>query len=421
MKKIVNLFYKGCDGMFCGECGAKCNKDDLFCGECGAPLKKEEKENKSVKKRKPISKKNKLLITIITILVIVLVVVIVILSNVSSPKSVAENFFKALATNDGKKMYQYLNIEDDNTFTSEKIFESIIKAQEKDDKIENYEITNVTYGTGKLSADVTITYTTKNSSNEKTMVLSLTKAKDKKWLFFDDWNVNFKTNSLIVEDFKIWVPKKSKVTFGGIKVSNKYLDNSMSTSEKDCYVLNQVFAAKTNVEVKLDGGFVIKDEVIPSSYRNSYTASVSLDSVSEKEQEKIKDVILKDLTSVYNGVIQNKGFEEIKQTLSAENETNEVKNAYDDLLEEVMDSSNILTAINFNKVTLSSLKLDDEGNFKIRFKANYAYSIKYQDFSGNEMTKDSSDYSYIDFTYNIKDGNYHLVDIDNLEDYFSRY
>ena len=98
--------------MYCGECGAKNEKDSLFCSECGAKLeheepvkkgkkttaKKEENKSESTKKepaientpreRKKLSKKYKILIGAGALFIILLIVVWQVLANITSPKHV---------------------------------------------------------------------------------------------------------------------------------------------------------------------------------------------------------------------------------------------------------------------------------------------------------------------------------------------
>lgn len=409
--------------MYCEECGAKCKKDELFCAECGAPLQKEEPPKKEKKtEKKPMSKGKKRACILIAFVVAALVIAYCILNNQLSPKTIAKNFVDAIASSDSDKLYKYLDLGDDQTFTSKKIFAELMDGEDQEVDIENYKVTNVTYGDGNLSASVTIAYTSKGSSSEKTTTIPLIKSKNKKWLVFDEWKINFSgTNSMVVKDFKLYVPKDSKVTYADISVDQKYKDAKSSTDEKDCYVLPQVFPAETEIKIALKDGLTLEDTVTPSSYRTSYTANISLDMIRDEDQTKIKDTIKGNLTTIYNGVLQNKAFQDIKGDLKISSEKEkDIQSEYESLVEDLKESSNTLTAISFTNVTLSRVEFDDNGELEFRAKVEYKYSIKYS-YSGSERTKDSSDSSYVNLAYHLQDGNYQLVDIDNLVDYFSRY
>lgn len=419
--------------MYCGECGTKNEKGDLFCANCGAkleiaePVKKE--KNNSIP-RKPISKKTKIMVGIIAVVAIVFIAGFSILSNLTSPKTVAKNYVDAIVKKDASKLYNYLELDGDKTFTSKKIFSELMKDSNESIDIENYKITDVNYGTGKLTATVTITYTSKNSSAEKTLRVPLTKEKNKKWLIFDDWKIaNSEISGMIVEDFEITVPKDSIVTYSGIKVDKKYLDSKESTNSLDVYVLKQVFATATKIIVTLPSGYEIEEEITPSFYKTSYTAKLSLSTISKEEQEKIAETVKKDLVAIYTNAIASKAFNEVKGNFTiAQGKEDQIEKLYNEFVTDLKDAYNVLTAIDFTNITLSSISLDDDGYLEVRFKANYKYTVKYTDYSGEEKTKDSSSYSYMTITYsygstseNSKEKGYTMVSFDNLEDYFSRY
>lgn len=164
VEKMVSLNRKGVDEMYCGECGAKLEKDATFCGECGAPVKKEkETAHKSSEKkeesthvdrppRKPMSKKTKIISVIVIVVIVGLFAAYQIVGNQFSVKTVAKEYVEALADNDWNKLYSYLNLEGDTTFVSQDIFKELMGDSES--KIKNFSIGEVTYDEGKLSAQL---------------------------------------------------------------------------------------------------------------------------------------------------------------------------------------------------------------------------------------------------------------------------
>lgn len=417
--------------MFCGECGAKLKKGDLFCEECGAKVEKETDAQKVVKKenkttnsnpKKPMDKKTKIIIAVVAVVAIVLFGVYQMFSNMYSPKEVAKDYVDALISKDASKLYSYLEIEGDKTFVDKKSFEKILEDEDYSVDIENYTITKVEYATGKLSATVTINYTTKSSSSEKTKTISLTKAKEKKLLFFDDWKVSdLSADSMIVEDYKITVPKDATVTFAGIKVDSKFIDKDESTDELDVYVLPQVFNVKVEITAKLSNGMELTNEVTPSSYYNSYKLSFSLDSLSKDAKEKLTNTFTTDIKALYQAGIERKTWDDIKATYTKDGvDTTDLQDTYTDFVEDLTEASNVLKSIDFTKVELSSLSLDDN-NLVVRAKVNYKYTVEYTPYSGEATTKNSSSYSYVTFTYQMDDDSYSLVNAKNLTTYFSRY
>lgn len=417
--------------MFCGECGAKLKKGDLFCGECGAKTEQTEEVKKVVKStsdnsssspKKPMDKKTKIIIAVVAVVAVGLFGLYQMFSNMYSPKEVAKDYIDALIKKDASKLYSYIELEGDKTFVTKKAFKTLLEDEDYSVNIDNYTITDVEYATGKLSAKVTVSYTTKSSSSEKTKTISLTKAKDKKLLFFDNWQVaDMSTDSMVTEDYEITVPKDSKVTFAGIKVDKKYLDKDESTDSEDVYVLPQVFKAETEINVELSNGIKITDEKTPSSYYNYYRFSFSLDKLSESNKKDLTKTFESDIKNLYKAAIEKKTWDDVKANYSKNKiDTTELEDAYSDFVDNIAGSSNTLKSIDFTDVELSNVSLND-GDLVVRARAKYKYSIEYKSYSGEVTTKDDNDSSYITLTYKMTGKTYSLYDIRNITTYFSRY
>lgn len=410
--------------MFCGECGAKNKKTDVFCSECGAPLEHEEKEEvNTVKKtvtRQPMSKKNKIIIAIIVLVVVVLGVGYKIGSNLTSPKKIAEDYIQAMIDQDGEKLYKYIQIEGDTTFASKKMFADLLKSKKDESDIVNYKITDVKYGDSKLSAKVTIKYTTKNSSSEKTDAINLTKQKGNKYLIFDNWKISdFSADDLLVKNFTLKASKGAKVSFAGIEVTEKYLNKDESTSKLDVYTLPEVFTAETTIKAILANGIEIEKKVTPSSYRDSYTLTFDEDNLSEASKEKIINRSKAVLTTVYTNAIAGNNFDEFKSNFEHNNlDLTKLGASYKEFLEDLQGASRALTSIEFTDMSIYDLSLNSDGNIEVEVRASFDYSIKYTSYSGEETTDEDDDYKYITLTYAYDNNEYYLIDMDDLQYYF---
>ena len=415
--------------MFCGECGAKNNKEDRFCSECGAPLEQEEAQETTTnvvkKPRQPMSKKNKIIVAVIAAIVVVLGIGYKVGSDMTSPKSIASDYIKAVVSNDSDRLYKYLEIEGDKTFVSKKIFNELMSNTDDSNSssIENYKITNVEYGDGKLTAKVYFTYTIKGSSLEKTSSISLTKQKDKKFIIFDNWKISdLSTDSTIIKDYKIKVTKGSTVTFAGVKLTDKYLDKEESTSKIDVYSLPQVFTTKTTLKAELPSGLEIEEEVTPSSYYSTHTVTFDEDSLTEAAKEKITEKSKEVLTTIYESAIANKQFSEIKSSFEHGNlDLTDLETNYNSFVSNLTNSSNTLTSITLTNLTLYDLDLNDDGYLEIEFRVNYNYSISYANWDDEVQTHHDSDSDYMTVVLAYDNGEYYLVDFDSLDYYFSRY
>ena len=414
--------------MFCGECGTKNKKGDAFCKECGSKLESVEVTTNKTKKevsnapKKPMAKSTKIIIGVVAVVVAALVALFIILGNVTNPKHVAKEYIQAVVNKDGNKLYNYLNIEGDSTFVSKNVFNNYIKEKIKDDAVTNYKITDVEYSTGKLQATVRFTYTTKNSSSEKTGKVTLTKDKSKKYLFFDNWKINDSIDTAVVKDYTLKVTKGSTLTYGGIKVDKKYLASSKSSTEYDVYVLPQVFGYETVVKAVLPSGLEIEEKVTPSTYYSTHTVSFDEDTLTDAAKNKIIEVAKKDLNTIYTSAIAKKSFADIKSNFDVKGiDLTKFEQSYNNFVTKLGNESNILTSFTVTNASIYDIDLDSNGYLEVEFKVNYDYAIKYTDYSNNEKTHSDSDYDYMTVTLTYKNGTYYLVNINELETYFSRY
>lgn len=414
--------------MFCGECGTKNKKGDAFCKECGAKLEVVEVKKTKTKNvvnntpKKPMTKSTKIIIGVIALVVVAFVVLFVVLGNITNPKNVAKEYIQAVINKDGNRLYSYLNISGDSTFVSKKVFSDYVKEELEDTSITNYKITDVEYSTGKLQATVKFTYTTKNSSSESNGKVSLTKNKSKKYVFFDNWKISDSINTTVVKDYTLKVTKGSKLTFGGINVDKKYLNSSKSSNEYDVYVLPQVFAYETVVKAVLPSGLEIEEKVTPSSYNSNHTVSFDEDSMTDAAKNKIIEVAKKDITTIYTSAIAKKSFADIKSNFNVSgNDLTKLEQSYNEFVSDLGSESNILTSFTVTDATVYDIDLDSNGYIDVEFKVNYDYTIKYNDYSNNEKTHSDSDYDYMDVKLTYNKGSYYLVDVSELETYFSKY
>lgn len=413
--------------MYCSECGAKNKKTDAFCSECGHPLVQEEEKQevttKVVKDKKPMSKKNKIIIGIIVGIFLLLGIGYKVGSDMSSPKKVADEYIKDVISGDGNKLYKYLELEGDKTFVSKKTFASLIKDNNSTTSIDNYKITDVEYGSGKLTATVKFSYTSKNSSSEKTSSIKLSKESKKKFIIFDSWKVNDSSiTASTVKDYTIKVTKGSKVTFAGVEVKSKYLNKDESNSKFDVYDLPQVFATKTELKTVLPSGMEITESVTPSSYYNLHEVSLDENTLSAKEKESILSKSKEALTTIYTNAISEKEFSSFKSTFEHGNlDLSKLETSYNSFLSDLKDATNTLTSITFKTLSIYDVDLTDDGYLEVEVKANYDYTVKYTNWNNEEKENSSSSYEYMKLIYAYEKGEYYLVNVADLEDYFSRY
>ena len=403
--------------MYCGECGAKLKKNAEFCGECGAKVHQKEEEEKKTKnvvkktERKPMSKKKKAIIITVVVLVVAVIGSYWFLSKRFGPEGVATEYLEAMISNDADRIYNAINLSGDTTFTTKEAFEKIFDSLHNGyDDVVNYKVIDVEYNEGKLTANVEFQIASEGSE-EDTITIRVIKNSQKKFLIFDSWQVSNVSNSLLVKDYQITVPKNSTVTVNDIALESKYLNNDKSTEELDVYVIPQIFVGTTTIKTVLPCGIEETSEQNISSYNTSYKADVSLESLTDEMETTLEEQVKKDLTTLYANIIAKKDWNSIKESYNYANaDLKNLEQEYEDLYEELVTDNDVtLKAFEVTDVNITDVSLNDN-QLEISAKFTYKYTVDYQNFNNETKTKEgnssyttSISYDYVDNAYKIND------------------
>lgn len=414
--------------MYCGECGAKLEKGASFCGECGTKVESPKEKQKitssnntsrQITPKKPISKKNKIIIGVSAVVILTLILGYNFLNKKFGPEGIAEDYFKAIVDVDANALYNYLNIEGDKTFVTKETFKELLSEIESEQNITNYTISEVEYEEGNLSARVIIKYTSKDSQSEMTEYVYLTKAKEKKFLIFDKWEVKEDFDSIIIKDYKIKVPTGSKVTINKTELKDKYLDKTSSSDNWDVYLIPQIFKAETKINTTLPIGYSIEEQVTPSSY--TYTAKLELSKLSSDDVKKLENKVKSDMTALYQNMIDKKDWNVVKETYNIKGvDMEELEDTYSDLYDDVAEhDSKKLKKFEITSVNINNVTTNDEGQLRISVKFGYKYTLDYTDYNDTvtEKTGESSFSPYL--TYENSGEELKLYDASYLVSYFS--
>lgn len=409
--------------MYCGECGAKNKKDAEFCSECGAKLEheKEEKNKKEEKKevKKPMTKKNKIILLVVLILIVLLIIGYSFLNKKYSAEGVATDYLEALISNDADKIYDSLNIDSNNKFTSKETFKKMFEENYKTDiEVLNYTLTDIEYNDGNLSAEVEFKVIYKDSK-EDSITINVVKDSKKKFLVFDSWYVSNGENALIVNDYTINVPKGAKVSVNDIELDNNYLNKDKSTDSKDVYVIDKIFRGTATIKTNI-WGIETSKEVNVSSYNDNYTANIDTDTMPEETQNKIQEQVKTDINGIYKNIIDKKKWNDIKDSYAYNKvDLSNLEDEYNDLYEEVVeDDDKTLKKFDITDINISQLSID-EGRLKVRARVYFDYTIDYKNYKDEVKTTNSDSSAYITLAYDYFEENFKLYDVDNLVTYFS--
>ncbi len=420
--------------MFCSECGAKNPDGASFCDQCGAKLeatqtvknepKKEEKAEP--KKQIAITKKQKALIILALIVLVALFVVYQVISSQTSPAKLVNKYMDAVQRRDYHTLYELAEFSDDNAFITEEAFSKVLEENLKNLSIQNYTVgKDITYENAglKVAVPVNITATDTTNSSTKEFTIELSKLPSKKFIFFNNWkleNMSLLLGYDIVKDYKIIVPKSTKITFAGVTLDDTYLDKEESDQSKstNTYKIPQMFNTdKVDGEFEIFGNVKIKREIPISTYNNEYRLTVSEEDINLEEEEKMKTVIKDNLNTVMNAVIAKKSFDEIQGNF-AEGDSDyytSTRKVYENQIKYMERLSYTVSDFNITDIIISKVSVDSTNfNISVRMEVDYTWKAT---STQNGTTKDANDRSYITYDLVYKDGAYkptHMSEIPSL-------
>ena len=393
--------------MFCPECGKKNEEGAQFCEFCGAKIAEESKVVLPKEPRKPMKKRTKIIIIVVAVLAVVLIGGGIILSSNYTPSKVATGYFTALMNNDTDKLYNYIDVPE-NEFTTKKIFTEVTDNDKED--LVNYQVVSEEKSTDGLSAQVKISYTVEGRQTPLTKTIYLVKDKKNKMLIFDNWKIS-EGSSLVEEDYEITVFKDATLKLEGVEVDKKYKEDS-SSSRYDTYVIPALFKGEYDAEVTLKNGLTTTSKIDVSGY----SSSINTFELSDKNEKALEESIKESVNKIYKSAIDKKAFSDIKGDFEyKDSDLDDLEDAYASLARSVQN--NDLTAYDVTDVDVSRLSVTEDGYLYVTVDIDYKYSVK-EYFSEDIVSKSDDDTAYLTFDYN--DG-FKLVDFTSLATYFSRF
>lgn len=451
---------------YCGKCGTENNNEYLFCRKCGAKLKpvsansnkdkedkkeldklketesianveqkelvkEESKDNNSdklisdtaishmvkpKKKRKPV--KIILFILIFLILISGLVGGYMYLNYVSSPEYFVKNYISAIKDKDYEKLYDYVSFSNDSNFINKNNYIELLK-EKLSSNISDYEIDSIDYKDDGTRAIVKVEV--EYGNKEKNMEVVLVKSDKKQYLIFDSWKLEDQ-NSIgvkIITNYEIIVPKDTKVTYDGVLLESKYLNNKDAEETVDKYLIPQVFSKETNVSFIFPGGIKLEKIVTPSEYYSSYKLSVSKTDIDTENQEKIETDIKNSLENIMNSIGQKIKFEDISDRLSKYSKDESFDYTYNRYIEKLDKYTYDLTSFTVDEISLATVKYNASYLMVAEVRLNYSWTAKSK--TTNEVSSEKS-YGFYTCYLNYEDGAYKIVKITTLPNtyaYFS--
>lgn len=393
--------------MFCPKCGKKNKEEAQFCEFCGEKIVEESKVVLPSKPKKPLSKKNKIIIVVVVALVLILGGGGIILSDNYTPSKVAEGYFVALMNDDTNKLYDYIDIPN-NEFTSKEIFNKVVDNDDKD--LVNYQVVGEQVSNNGLSAQVKISYTLEGRQTPLEKTIYLVKDKKNKMLIFDNWKIS-EGSSLLEEDYEITVFKGSTLKLEGVEVSSKYKKDS-DTAKYDTYVIPALFKGDYNAQLTLENGLTTEAKIDVSGY----SSTINTFELSDKDEKSLENSIKDNVAKLYKSAIDSKSFGDIKKDFEyKDSDLSDLEDAYDSFAKSI--KNNELKSYEITDLDIDRLSITEDGYLYVTVSLEYKYSVK-DYFSEDIVSKSDDDTAYLTFDY---DNGFKLVDMTSLATYFSRF
>ena len=393
--------------MFCPKCGKKNKEEAQFCEFCGEKIVEESKVVLPSKPKKPLSKKNKIIIVVVVALVLILGGGGIILSDNYTPSKVAEGYFVALMNDDTNKLYDYIDIPN-NEFTSKEMFNKVVDNDDKD--LVNYQVVGEQVSNDGLSAQVKISYTLEGRQTPLEKTIYLVKDKKNKMLIFDNWKIS-EGSSLLEEDYEITVFKGSTLKLEGVEVSSKYKKDS-DTAKYDTYVIPALFKGDYNAQLTLENGLTTEAKIDVSGY----SSTINTFELSDKDEKSLENSIKDNVAKLYKSAIDSKSFGDIKKDFEyKDSDLSDLEDAYDSFAKSI--KNNELKSYEITDLDIDRLSITEDGYLYVTVSLEYKYSVK-DYFSEDIVSKSDDDTAYLTFDY---DNGFKLVDMTSLATYFSRF
>lgn len=394
--------------MFCPECGTKNDDQALFCENCGtklrdaAPVMENQTGAKPAYLEKLEHMEKSQMIAIIVAVIAVLLFYVAFRSQYGA-KHVAEQYVKAVYTQNWGEVYDALDVKKGGEFATKEAFVTArtINAEEKPDM---FSIESVTENnTGETGKGYLIRFTTEKGTESRPVNLKRSGL---------TWKVVAEDYDTI--KYSILVPKGATVKIDKIQVPEEY--KAKGEKGQDLYTIDKMYGRTHYVE--LSGGGIDGTGQLVTGVEDSPTSVHA--TYSKSQLKKVSEQACEDLKTILGAAATNQKFSDVSLLNDMETTNKQqVINKYDMLRNYTMGYGNgVRTFVSYN---LTNVEADasveqeyDQNVVKVELKGNAETKNDFYagtDSAGTDYTTgtDVADH----FLYYVKDGkNWKLFDME---------
>lgn len=336
-------------------------------------------------------------------------------SYMFGPKHVASEYLDALEDNDFVSLYEYDESFDKNGFISEKMYMEYLKEKvDESGRLIDYEINSVDYSSDGKSVIVraVVTYLKDNKEERSDFEIILYRGEKKKFVIFDTWYI--KDNSTlgikIIEDYKIYVPSGSLVTYDKVELNEKYLEKE-SDDLIDVYRLDVVLEDTVDLRVVLPSGIEVVKEIKPSKYYNEYRLIITDEDLAKSEKD-LDGIISNSLEEIVNNAFAKENLDCL-EWIDDSKDYESFSKKYELFLNKIDSLDLSFSDFEITNVEIDDIEFNNVYQYIIELKLEYSWKSNFLD---EEISK--NDFGFYIVYLNYEDGNYKFVDINKLPNVF---
>lgn len=363
--------------------------------------------------RKPLSKLAKIVIAESVLAVALIGGTVTLAKSKTDPKNVAESYWKAMMNQDWSLAYEYCDFPESEMLTKQ-MFVDAKAGDTKKIQYNSYTIKEKVQETNfnnrkdekekeaELQKIFEVEYVPKGSSDRRKEYITLTKLKEKKYLFLPQWRVT--TSDALAEDITFNIPENASLFFNGVEMKAKKGFGSGDNEEGMKRIeVPYLFRGTYQMEVKSEGmePYRAYYNAPEDGYMEIYRMMPAADLRTQLAEQAGADM-QKILESAYAG----KSFEDIRGLFTEEAlRNNSAENSYQSLVKmQGNRETEGVIKLTIKNVTAQFLDARGSNDSTIYMSCKCSYGKKYLDtwWNTTEVNERENDCGF-DITY-VKEG-----------------